>query len=460
LYRNSRQQKKRDSTAPRDQWEPRENRESDPQPKPRRGHPPFTGPTSGDLESKTIVELQAMARASGIKRVSGIRKSDLIHSILEASAEKSGFEYTRGVLEVLGEGYGFLRSPECNYLPGVEDVYVSPSQIKRFSLLTGDTITGQARRPREGEKYFALVRVENINGLSPDAGRDRRRFDDLTPFYPEEKFSLETSPDEYSGRIMDLLSPIGKGQRALIVSPPRAGKTILLQHIANAITANSPDSHLIILLIDERPEEVTDMKRNVKGEVISSTFDEAPKRHVHIADLVLEKAKRMVECGRDVVILLDSITRLARANNQVVPHSGKILSGGVDSNALQRPKRFFGAARNIVEGGSLTIVGTALVDTGSRMDEVIFEEFKGTGNCEIVLDRRLADRRIFPAIDITRSGTRREDLLLGEESLSKVWVIRKVLVEMNPVEAMETLKQQLSKHNSNKRFLDNLVTSE
>jgi transcription termination factor Rho len=459
LYRNNRQQKRKDPAAPR---EPRDYREPETQARPssRGTHPAFTGPTSSEFESKTIAELQALAKEIGIKRVSGVRKGELIQSLLEASAEKNGFDYARGVLEVLGEGYGFLRSPECNYLPGVEDVYVSPSQIKKFSLLTGDTITGQARRPREGEKYFALVRVENINGLNPEASRNRRKFDDLTPFYPEEKFSLETSPDEYCGRIMDLLAPIGKGQRALIVSPPRAGKTILLQHIANAITATSPESHLIILLIDERPEEVTDMKRNVRAEVISSTFDEAPKRHVHIADLVLEKAKRMVECGRDVVILLDSITRLARANNQVVPHSGKILSGGVDSNALQRPKRFFGAARNIVEGGSLTIVGTALVDTGSRMDEVIFEEFKGTGNCEIILDRRLADRRIFPAIDITRSGTRREDLLFTEDTLSRVWVMRKILVEMNPVEAMETLKKQLSKHNSNKRFLDNLVTSE
>jgi transcription termination factor Rho len=459
LYRSNRPKRKdpKDSTDPRDS---REYRDQEKYSRPRGNYPAFTGPTSSDLENKTMAELQVLAKESGIKRVSGVRKGELIQSLLEASAEKNGFDYARGVLEVLGEGYGFLRSPECNYLPGVEDVYVSPSQIKKFSLLTGDTITGQARKPRDGEKYFALVRVENINGINPEAARTRRRFDDLTPFYPEEKFSLETSPDEYCGRIMDLLSPIGKGQRALIVSPPRAGKTILLQHIANSITANSPETHLIILLIDERPEEVTDMKRNVKGEVISSTFDEAPKRHVHIADLVLEKAKRMVECGRDVVILLDSITRLARANNQVVPHSGKILSGGVDSNALQRPKRFFGAARNIVEGGSLTIVGTALVDTGSRMDEVIFEEFKGTGNCEIVLDRRLADRRIFPAIDITRSGTRREDLLFSEDDLSRVWVIRRILVEMNPVEAMETLKKQLSKQNSNKRFLDNLVATE
>jgi transcription termination factor Rho len=401
-----------------------------------------------------------MARDTGITRVTNIRKAELITAILEKKAEKNGLDYSSGVLEVLTEGYGFLRNSECNYLPGPDDVYVSPSQIKRFDLKTGDSISGHARRPRDGEKYAALVRLEKINGAGPEEMASRRRFDSLTPFYPEEKFNMETLPDEYSGRIMDLLVPIGKGQRALIVSPPRAGKTILLQHMANSISTNHPDVDLIVLLIDERPEEVTDMKRMVQGEVISSTFDEAPKRHVQIADMVMEKAKRLVEAGRDVVVLLDSITRLARANNQVVPHSGKILSGGVDSNALQRPKRFFGAARNIVEGGSLTIIGTALVDTGSRMDEVIFEEFKGTGNCEIVLDRRLADRRIFPAIDITKSGTRREDLLMDEETISRVWVMRKILVEMSPIEAMETLKQQLSKHKSNRRFLDNMQSYE
>ena len=401
-----------------------------------------------------------MAREAGIKRVTNIRKADLVTTILEKKAEMNGLGFSQGVLEVLNEGYGFLRNAECNYLPGPDDVYVSPSQIKRFNLQTGDSISGHARKPRDGEKYAALIRLETINGTNPEEITSRRRYDNLTPYYPEEKFTLETTPDEYCGRIMDILVPIGKGQRALIVSPPRAGKTILLQHLANSISENHPEVELIVLLIDERPEEVTDMKRRVHGEVISSTFDEAPKRHVQVADMVMEKAKRLVEAGKDVVVLLDSITRLARANNQVIPHSGKILSGGVDSNALQRPKRFFGAARNIVEGGSFTIIGTALVDTGSRMDEVIFEEFKGTGNCEIVLDRRLADRRIFPAIDITKSGTRREELLLDEETLSRVWVMRKILVEMSPVEAMETLKKQLSKHKSNRRFLDNMQNQE
>ncbi len=420
----------------------------------------ISGPTASDLEAKTLIELQEMAKEAGIAKVTNIRKANLITTILEKKAEKNGLGFAQGVLETLSEGYGFLRNSSSNYLPGSEDTYVSPSQIKRFNLKTGDSISGHARKPRDGEKYAALIRLEKINGISPEEITSRRRFESLTPYYPEEHFTLETSADEYSGRVMDLLVPVGKGQRALIVSPPRAGKTILLQHLANAITQNHPDVILIVLLIDERPEEVTDMKRRVQGEVVSSTFDEPPKRHVHIADMVLEKAKRLVESGKDVVILLDSITRLARANNQVIPHSGKILSGGVDSNALQRPKRFFGAARNIVEGGSLTIVGTALVDTGSRMDEVIFEEFKGTGNCEIVLDRRLADRRIYPAIDITKSGTRREDLLMDEETISRVWVMRKILVEMSPVEAMETLKKQLSKHKSNRRFLDNMQNYE
>ena len=401
-----------------------------------------------------------MAKEVGITKVTNVRKADLVTIILEKKAEQNGLGYSTGVLEVLHEGYGFLRNAESNYLPGPDDVYVSPSQIKRFNLLTGDSICGHARKPRDGEKYAALIRLETVNSFNPDEISSRRRFDALTPFYPEEKFDLETTPENFSGRIMDLLVPIGKGQRALIVSPPRAGKTVLLQHLANSISENHPDVELIVLLIDERPEEVTHMKRQVQGEVISSTFEEAPKRHVQIADMVMEKAKRLVEAGKDVVVLLDSITRLARANNQVIPHSGKILSGGVDSNALQRPKRFFGAARNIVEGGSLTIIGTALVDTGSRMDEVIFEEFKGTGNCEIVLDRRLADRRVYPAIDITKSGTRREDLLLDEETISRVWVMRKILVEMSPVEAMETLKKQLSKHKSNRRFLDNMQNYE
>jgi transcription termination factor Rho len=399
-----------------------------------------------------------MAKENGISRVTGIRKGDLIRKLLEDKTERNGFQFCTGVLEVLQEGYGFLRSSGSNYLPSPNDIYVSPSQIKRFGLDTGDEISGQVRDPKEGEKYFALLHIESVNLKNLEEVRDRPSFDTLVPYFPEERFILETSPEAMSGRVMDLLTPIGKGQRALIVSPPRAGKTILLQQIANAISENTPDAKLIILLIDERPEEVTDMKRHVKGEVIASTFDEAPKRHVHIADLVLAKAKRMVETGYDVVILLDSITRLARANNQVIPHSGKILSGGVDSNALQRPKRFFGAARNIIDGGSLTIIGTALVDTGSRMDEVIFEEFKGTGNSEIVLDRRLADRRIFPAIDITKSGTRREELLLDEETLSRMWIMRKILVDMNPIEAMEVLKKQLEKHKSNKRFLDAMGT--
>jgi transcription termination factor Rho len=420
--------------------------------------PPLSEPSLSELESMTLKDLQTLAKDKEIKGIAGLRKRALIQKLLEDRTEKNGLEFATGVLEILPEGYGFLRSPESNYLPGQDDIYVSPSQIKRFSLKTGDTISGQVRDPKEGEKYYALLRVETVNMNSPELARYRKRFDDLTPYFPEEKFELETVPSELCGRIMDLLTPLGKGQRALIVSPPRAGKTILLQHIANSIAENSPETILIVLLIDERPEEVTEMKRMVKGEVISSTFDEAPKRHVHIADIVLEKSKRLVESGCNVVIMLDSITRLARANNQVIPHSGKILSGGVDSNALQRPKRFFGAARNIVEGGSLTIIGTALVDTGSRMDEVIFEEFKGTGNSEIVLDRRLADRRIYPAIDITKSGTRREDLLLDEDVLQRIWIMRKILVDLNPVEAMELLKKQLFQHKSNRRFLDAMTT--
>jgi len=415
---------------------------------------PQPGLSQTDLEGKTLVELHAIAKDKGLEKVSGLRKKDLIRKLLEKKTERNGLEFSTGVLEVLSDGYGFLRSNEGCYMPSANDIYVSPSQIKRFSLGTGDTVSGQVRKPKNGEKYFALLRIESVNGKSLEELKDRPSFDKLTPYYPEERFDLETSPENMSGRILDLLAPLGKGQRALIVSPPRAGKTILLQHLANSISANHPDSKLLILLIDERPEEVTDMRRHVKGEVIASTFDEGPKRHIQIADIVLEKAKRLVESGYDVVILLDSITRLARANNQVMPHSGKILSGGVDSNALQKPKRFFGAARNIVDGGSLTIIGTALVDTGSRMDEVIFEEFKGTGNSEIVLDRRLADRRIWPAIDITKSGTRKEELLVDEESLSRIWIMRKILVDMNPVEAMEVLKKQLSKHKSNKRFLD------
>lgn len=414
---------------------------------------PLDGHSLSDLESMTLVELQAIAKSMEIKGIAGCRKRDLIQMMLESQTEKNGLEFATGVLETLPEGYGFLRAVESNYLPGTNDIYVSPSQIKRFGLLTGDTISGQVRQPKEGEKYLALLRVETVNQKSPDLARTRRNFDELTPYYPKERFILEHDSEEFSGRIMDLLTPLGKGQRALIVSPPRAGKTILLQHIANSIAINHPEVVLIVLLIDERPEEVTDMKRNVRGEVISSTFDEAPKRHVQVADIVLEKAKRMVESGHDVVILLDSITRLARANNTVIPHSGKILSGGVDSNALQRPKRFFGAARKAEEGGSLTIVGTALVDTGSRMDEVIFEEFKGTGNCEIYLDRKLAEKRVFPAIDINKSGTRKEELLLDSSDLQRIWLLRKVLQPMNTVEAMEFLLEKLADTDSNKDFL-------
>lgn len=411
-----------------------------------------------EMEKKTLVELQTLAREKKLEKVSGIRKQDLIMKLLENKTERNGLEYSTGVLEVLSEGYGFLRSNEGCYLPSSTDIYVSPSQIKRFSLGTGDTVSGQVRKPKDGEKYFALLRIESVNDRSLEDLKNRPAFDKLVPYYPETKFTLETTTENMAGRILDLLAPLGKGQRALVVSPPRAGKTMLLQSIANSISANSPDVKLMILLIDERPEEVTDMRRHVQGEVIASTFDETPKRHIQITDMVLAKAKRLVESGFDVVILLDSITRLARANNQVIPHSGKILSGGVDSNALQRPKRFFGAARNIVDGGSLTIIATALIDTGSRMDEVIFEEFKGTGNSEIVLDRRLADRRLYPAIDITKTGTRKEELLMDEETLSKVWIMRKILVDMNPVEAMEVLKKQLSKHKSNKLFLDAMAS--
>ena len=421
-------------------------------------HKPQREYSLAEMEGKTLVELQSIAREKKLERVSGVRKRDLIRKLLENKTERNGLEYSTGVLEVLSEGYGFLRSNEGCYLPCSTDIYVSPSQIKRFTLGTGDTISGQVRKPKDGEKYYALLRIESVNGKSLEDLQHRPAFDTLIPYYPEERFILETTSESMSGRILDLLAPIGKGQRALVVSPPRAGKTMLLQSLANSISANTPDAKLMILLIDERPEEVTDMRRHVKGEVIASTFDEAPKRHIQITDIVLAKAKRLVESGYDVVILLDSITRLARANNQVIPHSGKILSGGVDSNALQRPKRFFGAARNIVDGGSLTIIATALIDTGSRMDEVIFEEFKGTGNSEIVLDRRLADRRIYPAIDITKTGTRKEELLLDEAALSRVWIMRKILVDMNPVEAMEVLKKQLSKYKSNKLFLDAMAS--
>ena len=409
-----------------------------------------------ELEQMTIKQLYSLAREYDIPRYTSLRKRDLIFAILEAQAKSHGLFFGEGVLEILPDGYGFLRSPKFNYLPGPDDIYVSPSQIKRFDLHTGDTVSGQIRPPKDNERFFALLRVEAVNFEAPEKKRDIQFFDNLTPIYPLERLDMETNPKEYTMRIMNLLTPIGKGQRGLIVSPPRAGKTVILQKIANSITANNPDVILMVLLIDERPEEVTDMERNVKAEVISSTFDEPAERHVAVSDMVLEKAKRLVEYQKDVVILLDSITRLARAHNTVVPHSGKILSGGVDSNALQRPKRFFGAARNIEEGGSLTILSTALIETGSRMDEVIFEEFKGTGNMEIVLDRRLADRRIFPAIDINRSGTRKEELLLTPKELSRVWVLRKLLNEMNPIEAMEFLLNKMRGTRSNQDFLNSM----
>jgi len=382
-----------------------------------------------------------------------MRKQDLIFKILQAQSEKEGHIFAEGVLEILPDGYGFLRSPDYNYLPGPDDIYVSPSQIRKFDLKTGDTISGQVRPPHEGEKYFALVKIEAVNFESPDEARNKILFDNLTPLYPQERVKLETVKENISARVMDLLTPLGKGQRGLIVSPPRAGKTMLLQNVANSITTNHPEVVLMVLLIDERPEEVTDMQRSVKGEVISSTFDEPAARHVQVAEMVIEKAKRLVEHKRDVVILLDSITRLARAYNTIVPPSGKVLSGGVDSNALQRPKRFFGSARNIEEGGSLTIIATALIDTGSRMDDVIFEEFKGTGNSEIILDRKLVDKRTFPAIDIQRSGTRKEELLIPKEDLARIWVLRKVLNPLSPVEAMELLIERLAKAQTNSEFL-------
>jgi transcription termination factor Rho len=409
-----------------------------------------------ELKSKKIVELNEIAKELNISGYSDLRKQELIFKILEGQTAKDGLTFSRGVLEVLPDGYGFLRSADYNYLPSPDDIYVSPSQIKKFSLRTGDFVSGQVRPPKEGERFFALLRVEAVNGQDPEAIRERTLFDNLTPVYPTKRMNLESAPGEYSMRIMDLLSPTGKGQRGLIVSPPKSGKTILLQKIANSITRNHPEIKLLILLIDERPEEVTDMERSVKGEVISSTFDEPAERHVQVADMVIEKAKRLVEAKEDVVILLDSITRLARAHNIVVPHSGRILSGGVDSNALHKPKRFFGAARNTEDGGSLTILATALIDTGSRMDDVIFEEFKGTGNMEIVLNRDLSDRRIFPAIDVNRSGTRREDLLMKEDELAKVWILRKLLSDFSPIEAMEFLLDKMRGTKTNKDFLNNM----
>jgi transcription termination factor Rho len=409
-----------------------------------------------ELKSKKINELTQLAKKLEIEGYAGMRKQELIFSLLQAQIEKNGLIYGEGTLEILPDGFGFLRAPSYNYLPGPDDIYVSPSQIRRFNLRTGDTVSGQIRQPKESERYFALLKVEAINYEDPEAARDKILFDNLTPLYPDEKTNLEVAADNYSARIMDLLTPIGFGQRGLIVSPPRSGKTMLLQNIANCIVKNHNDIILFVLLIDERPEEVTDMERSVRGEVISSTFDEPAERHVQVAEMVIEKAKRLVEHKKNVVILLDSITRLARAYNSVMPPSGKILSGGVDSNALQRPKRFFGAARNIEEGGSLTIIATALIDTGSRMDEVIFEEFKGTGNLEIQLDRRLADKRIFPAIDIKKSGTRKEELLLDEATLNRVWIIRKLLASLNPVDALEFLLDKMQGTQDNKEFLDSM----
>ncbi len=410
----------------------------------------------GSLKEIKITELNRLAKELNVNGVSGLRKQDLIFKILQAQAEKEGFMFGEGILEILSEGFGFLRSPNYNYLPCPDDIYVSPSQIRKFDLRTGDTVSGEIRPPKEGEKYFALLKVQAVNFENPEEAKEKILFDNLTPIYPHDEFNLETRPDEVSMRVIDLLAPIGKGQRGLIVAQPYSGKTVLLQKIANSITTNHPDVIMIVLLIDERPEEVTDMQRHVKGEVISSTFDEPPERHVQVAEIVLEKAKRLVEHKKDVVVLLDSITRLARAYNSVIPHSGKVLSGGVDSNALQKPKRFFGAARAVEEGGSLTIIATALVDTGSRMDEVIFEEFKGTGNMELQLDRNLFQRRIYPAIDIKRSNTRHEELLIKQERLQKVWILRKVLNELNNVEAMELLIEKLAKTKDNEEFLNSM----
>jgi transcription termination factor Rho len=406
-----------------------------------------------ELKSKNIRELLSMARELNIEGASSMRKQELIFALLQAQAEMSGLIYGEGVLEILPDGFGFLRSQNYNYLPGPDDIYVSPSQIRRFSLRTGDSISGQIRPPKDNERYFALLKVEAVNFEDPDVARDKILFDNLTPLYPDRRVALESISDNYSTRVMDLLTPIGFGQRGLIVAQPRTGKTMLLQNIANAIAVNSRDAYLIVLLIDERPEEVTDMIRSVRAEVVSSTFDEPPQRHVQVAEMVIEKAKRLVEHKRDVVILLDSITRLARAYNTVVPPSGKILSGGLDSNALHRPKRFFGAARNVEQGGSLTIIATALIDTGSRMDEVIFEEFKGTGNMEIVLDRKLADRRVFPAIDINKSGTRKEELLIPSDDLNRIWILRKLLSPLNPIDAMEFLLDKMHGTKNNADFL-------
>ncbi len=409
-----------------------------------------------ELKNKKISELTKMAKEFHIENAGGMRKQELIFTMLQAHIEKNGMIYGEGTIEILPDGFGFLRSPDCNYLPGPDDIYVSPSQIRRFNLKTGDTVSGQIRQPKESERYFALLKVEAVNYEDPENARNKIFFDNLTPLFPEKKIKLETAKDNYTSRIMDLMTPIGFGQRGLIVSPPRAGKTMILKNLANSIISSHKNVVPFVVLIDERPEEVTDMQRSVNAEVISSTFDEPPERHVQVAEMVIEKAKRLVEHKRDVVILLDSITRLARAYNTVSPPSGKILSGGVDSNALHRPKRFFGAARNIDEGGSLTIIATALVDTGSRMDEVIFEEFKGTGNMEVQLDRRLADRRMYPAIDINKSGTRKEELLLSPETLNRVWILRKLLSTLNPVDTLEFLLDKMQGTKNNKEFLDSM----
>src|SRR5437899_945711 len=416
-------------------------------------HPDAPGLNLSELKEKTIGELNQIARDLNVQNIGGLRKQELIFKILQSQAEKDGLIYAEGVLEVLPDGFGFLRAPDYNYLPGPDDIYVSPSQIRRFDLRTGDTISGQVRPPKDTERYFALLKVEAINFETPEQARDKIFFDNLTPLYPMERLRLEHDPEDLTTRVMDLLCPIGKGQRGMIVAAPRTGKTVLLQKLANAIAKNHPEVYLIVLLIDERPEEVTDMLRSVKGEVISSTFDEPPARHVQVADMVIEKAKRLIEHKKDVVILLDSITRFARAHNAIIPSSGKVLSGGLDANALQRPRRFFATARNIEEGGSLTIMATAIVDTGSRMDDVIFEEFKGTGNMEVHLDRRLMDKRIFPTINIEQSGTRKEELLLEKDELQKVWLLRKALSQLNPVEGMELLLDKLKLTKSNKEFL-------
>jgi transcription termination factor Rho len=406
-----------------------------------------------ELKKMKISELTEMAKEFHIEGASGMPKQNLVFALLQANSEQNGLIYGEGVLEILPDGFGFLRAPDANYLPGPDDIYISPSQIRRFNLRKGDTISGQIRPPKESERYFALLKVEKVNHEDPEVAREKILFDNLTPLYPNSRIALQTTPDNYSSRVMDLMTPIGKGQRGLIVAPPRTGKTMLLQNIANSVTANDKSIHKIVLLIDERPEEVTDMIRSVDAEVISSTFDEPPQRHVQVAEMVIEKAKRLVEHKLDVLILLDSITRLARAYNAVVPPSGKILSGGLDSNALHKPKRFFGSARNIEEGGSLTIIATALIDTGSRMDEVIFEEFKGTGNMEIVLDRKLSDRRVFPSIDINLSGTRKEELLLEEADLNRIWILRKLLAPLTPVDSMDFLLEKIKGTKDNKEFL-------